>query len=427
MLSDENGVSVRTISNELAFSKSNLLSASALQSIDRDPYWPKWNSPWWQMSLLHEMDLAKEIPEAVISKMVQVLKGHCLPVFPIKEQEIPKGIDPIRKIACLCAVGNMYQVLYHAGVDVDDELPWMREWFLRYQLPDGGLNCDESVYTKPVPKSSIVTTVSCLEAVLFCRNRELTKSEISFLNRGANYLLKQKLFRKVSTGEVIDNNWLEIRFPRFYEYDFLRGFYFLEKWRQHLGFSIPDDLVDEVEELVSRQMTTQGIRLKRYNLFDKRSYNPNDDGTWAWGEASEVDLMKAVSFEGSICQPLTRKWNEVKPMVAMVTESYERTYKNPIKLKTGDSLKIEKRETNPDWFGWVYGVDNRGIGGWVSEKYLNESRQTAIALQDYDGTELTATIGEQLKVYYEECGWCWSRNKVGVKGWIPKKNLQLMA
>jgi len=414
------------LSEGLEKSQSYLSSGEALESIVRDPYWPKWDSPWWHMSLLNEMDLAKEIPAATISKMIQVLKDHYLPVFPIKEDEVPAGTDPYRKIACLCAVGNMYQVLFNAGVDVDQELPWMREWFLRYQLPDGGLNCDEKVYTKPIPKSSIVTTLSCLEAVLFCRSRDLTDGESAFLNRGASYLLKQRLFRKVSTGEVIDKDWLEIRFPRFYEYDFLRGFYFLEKWRQQSGFSIPDDLVDEVEELVSQQMTEQGIKLKRYNLFDKRSYNSTTDGNWAWGTASEFDLMKAVSFEGSICLPLTKKWSEVKPKLAFVTEAYETVYKNPIKLKIGDTVKIEKRETNPDWLGWVYCIDSRGIAGWVSEKYLNESRQTATAIKDYDATELTVSSGEHVKIYYEEFGWCWCRNEDGVRGWIPSKNLKVV-
>ena len=400
-----------------------LSSIEALQCIERDPYWPKWDSPWWHMSLLNELGLAREIPQVAVSKMVEVLKTHYLPVFPIKAEEIPSGTDPYRRIACLCAVGNMYQVLFNAGVDVDRELPWMREWFLRYQLPDGGLNCDEQVYTKPIPKSSIVTTVSCLEAVLFCRNRDLTETEIAFLNQGASYLLKQRLFRRASSGEVIDKDWLEIRFPRFYDYDFLRGFYFLEKWRQLSGFSIPDDLVDEVEELVSNQMTDQGIRLKRYNLFDKKSYNPNENETWTWGSASEFDLMKAVSFEGSLCAPLTKMWNEVKPRTAKVIESYETVYKNPIKLKVGDQVKIEKRETNPDWLGWVYCVDSRGIAGWVSEKYLDESGATAIAIKDYDATELTASAGEKLKIYYEEFGWCWARNLNGVKGWIPAKSL----
>ena len=301
-----------TIADAIKNSQTYLSTQAALQSIERDPYWPKWDSPWWHMLLLYEIGLAKQIPKAAILKMVGVLKNHYLPVFPIKEDEVPEGIDPVRRIACLCSVGNMYQVLFACDVDVDRELPWMREWFLRYQLPDGGLNCDEQVYTKPTPKSSIVTTISCLEAILFCRNRELTQEEVRFLDNGANYLVKQKLFRKVSTGEVINKDWLEIRFPRFYEYDFFRGYYFLEKWRHCSGFAIPDDLVDEVENLVAAQVTDAGIRLNRYNLFDKRSYNPVADGSWIWGQASEIDLMKAVSFEGSICEPLTKKWNEVK-------------------------------------------------------------------------------------------------------------------
>lgn len=302
---------MKNINSAVELSKFYLSSSEALQSIERDPYWPKWNSPWWHMLLLHEMGLNKEIPGAVVLKMVEKLKHHYLPVFPIKTEEVPDGIDPVRKIACLCSVGNMYQVLFSCGVDVDSELPWMRAWFLRYQLPDGGLNCDEAVYTKPIPKSSIVTTIACLEAVLFCRNRDLTLQEKNFLANGADYLIRQKLFRKVSSGEVIDEDWLEIRFPRFYEYDFLRGFYFLAKWRELSGFKIPEELEAEVKILASKQITAEGLMLKRYNLFDQRSYNPNPNGSWVWGNASEFELMKAVSFDGAVCHSLTEKFNDV--------------------------------------------------------------------------------------------------------------------
>lgn len=303
---------MKTLSQALQESITYLASPEAMASIERDPYWPKWDSPWWHMMLLFELDLAHEIPESAVEKMVATLKTHYLPIFPIKPEEVPEGTDPHRQIACICAVGNMYQVLFACGVDVDKELPWMREWFLRYQLPDGGLNCDESVYTKPVPKSSIVSTIACLEAVLFCRNRELTTAEVAFLDRGARYLLRQRLVRKVSTGEVIDNDWLEIRFPRFYEYDFLRGFYFLKKWQQISGFQIPDDLVDEVEQLVEKQWDGKSIVLKRYNLFDKRSLNPQIDCSWAWGQANEFTLMKAVSYQGSRCPALTARWLEIR-------------------------------------------------------------------------------------------------------------------
>ncbi|MEK6624432.1 MAG: hypothetical protein AABY86_05670, partial [Bdellovibrionota bacterium] len=331
-----------------------LSSPIAVQSLERDPYWPKWDGPWWHMLLLHEMGLVKVIPSTIIAKMVEILKEHYLTVFPIKQEEVPAGIDPYRQLACHCAVGSIYQVLFDYGIEVDDELPWMRPWFLRYQLPDGGLNCDEQAYTKQTPKSSIVSTLPCLEAVLFCHKHHLTPQEMVFLDRGANYLLRQKLFRKVSSGEVIRQDWREIKFPRFYEYDFLRGFYFLAKWREQSGLPIPDELVEEVEILVEHQMTSEGLKLKRYNLFDKRSYNPGTNEFWAWGLASEFDLMKAVSFDGAPCSPLTKKWNEVKLKNATVIESYETIYKNPIKLKVGQSVRIEKRETNPEWLGWLY-------------------------------------------------------------------------
>ncbi len=45
-----------------------LTSEEALQSIGRDPYWPKWDSPWWHMSLLNEMDLTGEIPWPALLK-----------------------------------------------------------------------------------------------------------------------------------------------------------------------------------------------------------------------------------------------------------------------------------------------------------------------------------------------------------------------
>jgi uncharacterized protein CbrC (UPF0167 family) len=122
---------------------------------------------------------------------------------------------------------------------------------------------------------------------------------------------------------------------------------------------------------------------------------------------------------------LTAKWNEVKPKSATVIENYLTAYPNPIRLKTGDSVTIEKRETNPEWQGWVFCVDSRGLKGWVSEKYLNESESKAIVVKDYDATELTASIDEELKTYYEEFGWCWCKNKNGIKGWIPTKNLKI--
>ena len=40
----------------------------------------------------------------------------------------------------------MFQVLAASGIDVERALPWIKPWFVRYQMADGGLNCDEAAY-----------------------------------------------------------------------------------------------------------------------------------------------------------------------------------------------------------------------------------------------------------------------------------------
>lgn len=396
-----------------------LVSDAALASIKRDPYWPKWDSPWWHMLLLHEMELTDQIPAVAVATMTSVMKTHYLPVFPLRIEEIPAGVDPYRNILCLCALGSMFQVLSACGVDLDAEIPWLREWLLRYQLPDGGYNCDEAAYTKETPKSSIVSTLPCLEALLYCTRRPLTAEETAVLDRGAAYILRQRLFRRVSSGGVIDPDWLEIRFPRFYEYDFLRGFAFLAAWREHSGFVIPDDLADEVAELVARQWTSEGIVLRRYNLFDKRSQNPQPDGSWSSGPASEFPLLQAISAPNLPCEPLTRVWRAIGPHRREVRTAYECVYKNPLKLRTGDLVRIEKREVEPEWLGWVFGVDAHGVGGWLPAKYLAESPTEARLTRDYDATELTVSPGDHVTVYFTESGWCWCRDTAGHRGWVP--------
>lgn len=297
---------------ELKHSIDYLSSPEALASIQRDPYWPKWDTPWWHMVLLHELGETDKIPQVAIDKMTSTVQNHYLKTFPLTVEEIPPGVDPRRQIPCHCALGGIYQVLFARDPQLDQKLPWIRPWFLKYQMPDGGLNCDESAYTKTPSKSSIVSTLPCLEAIFFCRNGELKEKEIDFISKGVQYLLRQKLYRKISNGEVIDSNWLEIRFPRFYEYDFFRGYYFLARWSQYSGFKIPTEIKEEVHALVLKQIHNGQVILNRYHLVDRRSYNPTADQSWAMGDASEFPLMKKVSQAGIPNAALTKQWNLIK-------------------------------------------------------------------------------------------------------------------
>src|SRR4051794_763703 len=111
----------------------SLAKPAAFASLERDPYWPKWDSPWWHLSTLFEMGLIGRAPAEIIQKLVAEMQKR-QPTEPYTED------SPI----CHCQLGLLYQVLSGAGVAVDTELPWIRPWLLKHQHPDGGLNCDDA-------------------------------------------------------------------------------------------------------------------------------------------------------------------------------------------------------------------------------------------------------------------------------------------
>jgi hypothetical protein len=45
-------------------------------------------------------------------------------------------------------------------------------------------------------------------------------------------------------------------------------------------------------------------------------------------------------------------------------------------------------------------------------------------LRDYDATELSADVGEELAASQEESGWIWCTNRAGRTGWVPLDNVE---
>ncbi|MCE9584163.1 MAG: hypothetical protein K8T20_16890 [Planctomycetes bacterium] len=292
-----------------------LESPEALASLERDPYWPKWDSPWWRMLLLHEMGLSAKIPAPAVEKLLEVASRHFIQFFPFRENEIPAGVDPYRHIPCHCALGSLYQMLHSCGVDVDAALPWIRPWFLKYQLPDGGLNCDEKAYTRDTPKSSIVSTLPPLESVLYCTKRPLTKAEEQFLDAGAAYLINHRLYRSMKTGGVINEEWLELGFPRFYHYDILRGLLFLAVWSERRRQVIPRRAIEEPLGLMRAKMKGKQLEASRVCHAGGTTMNIDGAGNWLRVDAETFELLDRVSAPMTPNEWLTRDWSRVREIL----------------------------------------------------------------------------------------------------------------
>ena len=298
-----------------------LASDAAHRSLDADVYWPKWDSPWWHMLLLHEMGEARRIPERAVTHMVERLDAFPVKIFPIQPGELPPGADPHRDVLCHCALGSVFQVLSAAGRDVDRALPWIAPWFARYQMADGGLSCDDAAYrvTGECP-SSMVGTVAPLEAMLLGSPAGWTAEHAAFVDRAAGFLIERRLMlgsHTVHNAEERDREpaWRAPCFPRFYLYDVLRGLDALARWAELTGHAVP---VRAIAGVLDHLIATCGdgvVRRERLSYAGVGTWMLSSAGWVRVASAPRFPLLEATSAVGEPCPYLTRQWTAARRRV----------------------------------------------------------------------------------------------------------------
>ena len=138
-----------------------------------------------------------------------------------------------------CINGNVVATGSYFGVDMRP----LVDRLLGEQLPDGGWNCEVE---NGAVVSSMETTISVVEGLLQFERAAGGAPEVAEARRrGEAYLLERRLFRRRSTGEVIDPTWLRFSFPHWYHYDVLRA---LDHLRD--GGGEPDERIAEALDIV---------------------------------------------------------------------------------------------------------------------------------------------------------------------------------
>jgi len=128
----------------------------------------------------------------------------------------------------LCVVAMILKIRLEAKIN-DNINKEMMDYIIEHQMKDGGFNC--AWERKPFPKqSSLHTTVSVLDAFASCReNNNLYRSrEIEIASRQCiEYILTKRLFRSVSTGNIIHEDMLKYPFPYGWKYDIMRALFLM--------------------------------------------------------------------------------------------------------------------------------------------------------------------------------------------------------
>jgi hypothetical protein len=128
----------------------------------------------------------------------------------------------------LCVVAMILKIRLEAKIN-DDINREMIDYIIEHQMKDGGFNC--AWERKPFPKqSSLHTTVSVLDAFATCsENNNLYRSgEIEIASKQCiEYILTKRLFRSVSTGNIIHEDMLKYPFPYGWKYDIMRALFLM--------------------------------------------------------------------------------------------------------------------------------------------------------------------------------------------------------
>jgi hypothetical protein len=177
-----------------------------------------------------------------------------------------------------CINGNVVATGAYFGVDMT---PLVHR-LLGEQLPDGGWNCEVE---NGATVSSLGTTINVLEGLLEYERAVGGPGRVAEArSRGEEYLLERRLFRRKSTGEVIDPSWLQFSFPHWYFYDVLRGLDYLR------DADVRDERTAEAVKVVEGNRDPDG-RWPLQNVHEGASHFEMEDGE---GRPSRWNTLRAL-------------------------------------------------------------------------------------------------------------------------------------
>src|SRR5215208_4083950 len=178
-----------------------------------------------------------------------------------------------------CINGNVVATGSYFRVDMAP----LVERLLGEQLADGGWNCEVE---NGATVSSFSTTINVLEGLLEYERAISGSARVrEARRRGEEYMLERRLFRRKSTGEVIDPRWLEFSFPTWWHYDVLRGLDYL----RDAGFA-GDERISEAIDVVKRNRDADG-RWPLQNVHEGESHFDMEERP---GKPSRWNTLRAM-------------------------------------------------------------------------------------------------------------------------------------
>jgi hypothetical protein len=242
----------------------------------RGTLFPEWTSTTWSLTLLRSFGLDPTGPAA--RRAVNLVAANCRWEHD-GEAYFDGEVEP-------CINGRVVATGSYFGQDtaaIVDRL-------LTEQMSDGGWNCEQEHGSR---RGSFNSTIEVLEGLLEYERAQGPSADVAAARkRGHEYLLERRMLRRVSTGEVIDQNWTQFSFPTYWHYDVLRGLDYLRAAKARL-----DPRLSEALDLVEGKHDVNGI-WPLENPHPGRLHFPIDEGQGCPSRWNTLRAMRVMRWAG---------------------------------------------------------------------------------------------------------------------------------
>jgi hypothetical protein len=178
----------------------------------------KWTGAHWRLVSLVELEIPAGEPRAMAATET-VLSWLANP-----NHRVPTVDGLPRAHASL--EGNAVAVCCRLGLATDERVEAMVDALVEWQWPDGGWNCDRAASGR---RSSFHETLAPMWGLLEYWRATGDAAVRDAANQAAELFLQHRMFRSLTTGRVIDRDFLALRYPSYWHYNILQAMLVLSR------------------------------------------------------------------------------------------------------------------------------------------------------------------------------------------------------
>jgi hypothetical protein len=202
---------------------------------DRNPY-RKYTGVHWRLISLAELGVPPADPQAAaLAERVLAWISRGLRHAPVVVEGLVRSHGSVE--------GNALGACCRLGLADDPRAQQLAEALISWQWPDGGWNCDLKATGY---RSSFHESLGAAWGLHEYGQATGHQAAREAADRAAELFLEHRLFRRLSTGEIIDARWLNLRYPPYWHYDILQALLVLTRMGR-VNDPRASDALDELE------------------------------------------------------------------------------------------------------------------------------------------------------------------------------------